>query len=114
MDTSGLVTGVWHCCLGSTGRVAVALLKASKGPEALVAFRVTEPGVMNDQAAPAAAAMDKAAARAACQATVTSVVVWWAVDTLQDGTLQHMPHAQLQPARLACAKPDLAGSLHLC
>jgi hypothetical protein len=40
---SGLVTGVSHCCFGSTGRVAVAVLKASNGPDALVAFTVSVP-----------------------------------------------------------------------
>jgi hypothetical protein len=40
---SGFVTGVSHCCFGSTGRVAVAVLKASNGPEALVALTVSVP-----------------------------------------------------------------------
>jgi hypothetical protein len=45
---SGLVTGVSHCCFGSTGRVAVAVLKASNGPEALVAFTVSVPAGRNE------------------------------------------------------------------
>jgi hypothetical protein len=66
--------GVWHCCLDSTGSVAVAVLKASKGPEALVAVTVRGPAQVADteNTAPVAAAAAEEEAAAAAAAAVST------------------------------------------